>query len=154
MTGKYYNQFSKNDKLFPIIDKQVFIDRIEKSDHCWGLKSLRPTKGYRFFWVKELKVNIIAHRFSFWIFNGSIDSNLVIDHKCRNKWCINPDHLRNVSMKINAIENSNSDIALNHAKTHCKNGHPLFGENLSIKRNGFRRCLTCHRECEAKRRRK
>lgn len=35
---------------------------------------------------------------------------------------------------------------------HCKRGHLLAGENLSIKKTGGRRCLACHRDKEAERR--
>ena len=30
------------------------------------------------------------------------------------------------------------------ARTHCPAGHPLAGDNLSIKPNGTRRCKACH----------
>lgn len=39
--------------------------------------------------------------------------------------------------------------------SHCKYGHPMSGDNLSIKANGSRRCLACHRrEMQAARARK
>ena len=31
-------------------------------------------------------------------------------------------------------------------KSHCVRGHPLSGENLLIRKNGWGRCLTCKRE--------
>jgi hypothetical protein len=30
------------------------------------------------------------------------------------------------------------------AKTHCKRGHPLFGDNIRIDRGGYRVCKECH----------
>lgn len=36
--------------------------------------------------------------------------------------------------------------SLNAAKTHCKSGHPLSGENLYVNKRGSRECRTCSRE--------
>ena len=36
-------------------------------------------------------------------------------------------------------------IASRRAQTHCKRGHPLFGDNLRINTQGYRGCRTCHR---------
>ncbi len=32
------------------------------------------------------------------------------------------------------------------ARTHCKNGHCLSGDNLRTKASGMRECIACHRE--------
>lgn len=34
--------------------------------------------------------------------------------------------------------------AKRRAQTHCKNGHELSGANVSISKQGWRRCLPCH----------
>jgi hypothetical protein len=36
------------------------------------------------------------------------------------------------------------------SKLFCKNGHPLFGENVRITTEGRRRCLTCQKEYNMK----
>ena len=97
-----------------------------------------------------------AHRISYETFIGPIPEGLVIDHICRNRACINPRHLRVVSPRRNSIENSVATPAINAAKTHCKRGHPLIGENLWVNSHGERQCRTCERmrgrNREAKRR--
>lgn len=75
------------------------------------------------------------------------------DHLCRVRMCCNPDHLRMVTPKQNALENNASPFAANAAKTHCPRGHEYTPENTAIvpgrnpKRtsatNG-RMCLTCY----------
>lgn len=42
-------------------------------------------------------------------------------------------------------------LDLVEGRTHCRNRHPYTPENTSVKRDGSRRCLTCHREQEADR---
>lgn len=75
----------------------------------------------------------------------------IADHKCRNRMCVNPDHLRFVTYRTNAVENNVSPFAKNAQKTHCKRGHLLSGENIvriPCKAPGgsttiARYCLTC-----------
>lgn len=88
-----------------------------------------------------------AHRIVWTLHRGPIQQGLVIDHICRVKSCVNPDHLRVVTRQQNTIENSMSGPALNAAKTHCFRGHPLTGPDAEIRlyRKSIRRCLRCER---------
>lgn len=151
----HHNQFSIFDKHLHLVSKEDFMARVVKMEdsECWDLKNRRPARGYRHYWMKSLGVSILAHRLSFFIHYGSIDSTLVIDHKCRNRFCVNPAHLRNVPQKLNATENSSGVTAINKAKTHCKRGHEFTPENTQIKKKG-KRCATCHREGETLRRKR
>jgi len=42
-----------------------------------------------------------AHRYTYMLKHGEIDDGLTIDHICRNKACVNPAHLEQVSVKEN-----------------------------------------------------
>lgn len=42
-----------------------------------------------------------AHRVSYIIFNGDIPENMQIDHLCRSRSCINPEHLEIVTAQEN-----------------------------------------------------
>lgn len=46
--------------------------------------------------------NVLAHRVSFEISNGSIPAGMVIMHSCDQPLCVNPDHLRLGTMKDNS----------------------------------------------------
>ena len=75
---------------------------------------------------------------------------MVVDHTCRIKTCVNPEHLRLVTYRVNA-ENSDSPIADNIRKEECDKGHPFTPENTYAVRGGKtwpagRACKTCRRE--------
>src|SRR6185312_2134418 len=38
--------------------------------------------------------NTLAHRLIFQLFHGPIPERMLVDHKCHNRHCINPEHLR------------------------------------------------------------
>lgn len=95
----------------------------------------------------------MAHRLAYRRTRGDIPDGLVIDHKCRNRACINPDHLRAVTQ----IVNLQSGLT-NASKEYCKNGHALSGDNVRYGKNRLggpeRRCIACNREWQRKRRHK
>lgn len=43
-----------------------------------------------------------AHRFAYLLSNGAIPDGLLVDHECRNRRCVEPNHLRLATKKQNA----------------------------------------------------
>lgn len=91
----------------------------------------------------------LVHRIAYEMF-APIPENLVLDHLCRRRACINPEHLEPVTHAVNILrgEGCMADYA---KRTHCPQGHPYEGENLWLKPNanggkGARRCRVCKRE--------
>lgn len=124
-----------------------FLSKINKTDNCWEWIGSISSKGYGVFWLNGK--NRLAHRVSFINFKKSIDENLCIDHICRNRKCVNPGHLRSVTVKVNNIENSLSASATNKKKTHCKNGHEFTSENTYTNKSRsshYRVCRKCNRK--------
>lgn len=68
-----------------------------------------------------------------------------IDHLCRNRGCVNVDHMEVVTRGENVLRGE-SPPAQNARKTHCVQGHPYEGDNLYINpRTGWRQCRECNR---------
>lgn len=51
--------------------------------------------------VKWKNSSTVAHRVVYETMNGLISSGTVIDHKCSNRYCVNPDHLEPVTYSEN-----------------------------------------------------
>lgn len=81
-----------------------------------------------------------AHRASWETNRGPIPEGMFLDHICRVRSCVNPDHLRIVTPKINALENSVSPSAFNAQKSCC----PTCGSTFVYYKNNGRRCVRCH----------
>lgn len=88
--------------------------------------------------------NWAAHRVSYLWGKGEIPTGLDLDHLCRNRACVNPDHLEAVSRSVNLLRGKT--IPAKHAsKTHCPQNHEYSTENTYIGANGSRQCRTCRK---------
>lgn len=86
-----------------------------------------------------------------WMFGAQAIRGLVMDHyECNDCRCVNPNHLRLVTVAFNSNRpGSRSTTAKNAAKTHCKNGHELTEENCipsEWQNRGRRICAICRRD--------
>ena len=87
-----------------------------------------------------------AHRFAYRELVGPIPEGLVIDHLCRVRHCVNPDHMEPVTSGENVLRGI-SPAAMQKRQTHCIHGHEFTPEN-TYEWRGHRACRTCAAERE------
>lgn len=124
---------------------------------CWEWQGSLSPDGYGLTTFGR-KVRTSVHRAVYQAMRGPIPDNLVCDHLCRNRRCANPDHIEPVTNAENLRRGEGGLVvraiaAANAAKTHCKRGHPLSGDNLRLPYRGNRMCRTCAYELDNARRR-
>ena len=114
---------------------------------CWIWTAGRDHTGYGDFRFQGRKR--VAHRVA-WIltFGSEPADGLELDHLCRVRWCVRPDHLEPVTHAENTRRGDTFQAA-NAAKVRCPAGHPYTPENTSWINNGHgrsRRCKACHND--------
>lgn len=116
--------------------KLHFMEKIapDPNSGCWLWTAHVSEQGYARMMVDRRAKS--AHRFSYEQFVGPIPSGLTIDHRCRVRCCVNPNHLEAVSFR----ENIDRAIA---TRTHCKRGHPYTPENVISTPKINRVCRQC-----------
>jgi hypothetical protein len=124
-----------------------FWEKVDDSGDCWEWLAARNPNGYGAFRVDGQMRR--AHRVAYELIVGPIPPGLRLDHLCRNRGCVNPEHLEPVTQRENIIRGVGPAMAAAHqqAKTHCPQGHPYSPENTYYyaPTNG-RHCRECSRQ--------
>lgn len=127
-----------------------FIEKVDKDgpNGCWQWTGAIEKAGYARFGVGGRKGGIInAHRWAYTHFVGPIPDGYHVDHLCRNRACVNPNHLEAVTQRENVLRGVGHSAEAAR-RTHCLHGHPLDGRKGDRKRY----CKTCSRLNAAERR--
>ncbi len=139
--------------------RQSIIDRImakvspEPNSGCW-LWTGSLSGGYGAFHNKRGTRR--AHRLLFLLTGGEIPAGFDLDHLCRVRSCVNPQHLEAVTRTTNARRGdrrNGGDIAIyQRSKANCPAGHLYDQGNTYVDRHGHRRCRACAQRRDKERR--
>lgn len=112
-------------------------ERVWLDGECirWG--GSRTLKGYGVLWVDGKSAQ--AHRVAYELANGHIPAGLEIDHLCRVRDCVNPDHLEAVTPE------ENKRRIVPPVVLECHAGHPFDADNTYMW-GGSRHCRACRSE--------
>ena len=108
---------------------------------CWIWEGAINSSGYGNIMMHGRTTS--AHRVSWHMLRGEMAEGMYLDHLCRNRRCVNPDHLEPVTQRENTMR-GNGACAVHARKTHCKNGHEFTPENTDTS-SGHRTCRACVR---------
>lgn len=76
--------------------------KVQVSDSgCWDFTGVTTGDGYGRLHLGNGMV--VAHRVAYELFVGPIPAGQVLDHTCRNRRCVNPDHLDVVTQRENLL---------------------------------------------------
>jgi len=135
-----------------------FWEKVDKSGPrgCWvWTASVNPRTGYGQFIVMGAKRGYprMAHRVAWELMRRPLAPGEVIDHLCRNRACVNPDHLQPVTNRVNILRGI-APSAINARKDECNSGHKFTPENTYVPpgRPTVRQCRKCARRREQERR--
>jgi hypothetical protein len=114
------------------------------SGGCWLWQGPLDRDGYGTFYLR--RKNRRAHRVAWFSLNGPIPDGHVVNHVCRKRSCVNPQHLTLVTRLENVMRDSASLTYINSQKVACPRGHKYDGEYVN-RRTGKRErtCSICHR---------
>lgn len=116
------------------------IGYVVQESGCWDWIGSRDIGGYGRIMIN--RVSRPAHRYVWELANGKVPLGLELDHLCRNRACVRPDHLEPVTHKVNCLRGAGLG-AINSKKTHCPHGHPYTAANTYRYARGARFCRTC-----------
>ena len=139
-------------------DRRIMQKVVIDENNCWNWTGHITKNGYGMTSIGNKQY--MAHRYTYeWKF-GKIKDKLVIDHLCRNRKCVNPDHLEVVTLQENINRGLLGNLkhlrneAYCKTRTHCALGHELNGKNLYITSRNHKICKKCLKEYQKKYREK
>ena len=154
-TNRHYRSEGSMQPTLTESDLIRFWSKVNKTATCWLWTSTMFSAGYGCFSTRRegRHMALGAHRVCYLLTVGKIPEHLVVDHICRVRRCVNPQHLRLITSGQNVLIGI-SPSAINARKTHCNRGHGFTPENTYHRPNRVRECIACRNEAQRIRRKR
>lgn len=116
--------------------------RVNTDTGCWEWRGRLNSNGYAWAQRGPGYSPRVVHRI-LWehTHNGPVPAGMQLDHLCRVRNCVNPEHFEVVTPS----ENTKRQDHANRRKTHCKKGHEYTDDNTRVTKDGKRVCRACDR---------
>jgi hypothetical protein len=85
---------------------------VDAETGCWNWTGYKDASGYGRVLIGAER---FAHRYVYRTLKGRISDGMDLDHLCRNRSCVNPDHLEPVSEVINIRRSSVAKLTIDEA---------------------------------------
>ena len=127
----------------PVFERLADEIDINHETGCWEYRrNSAPSRGdgYRQISIGSFGGKAVvkyAHRVAYELLVEEVPADLQIDHLCRVRYCVNPDHLEPVAPRENIVRSKSLIVE-------CPQGHPYDDENTGLHK-GRRYCIECNR---------
>jgi hypothetical protein len=127
------------------------MSRVDKrAGGCWLYAGALAADGYARVKDAGSDLALLVHRVTYEQLVGPIPEGLVLDHLCRVRHCVNPEHLEPVTHMENLRRGVKARLG---ERTHCSEGHEFTPENTTLQRRNRKDggtsftpiCRTCRR---------
>ena len=112
-----------------------FWSKVSPSGFCWYWEGFLTDEGYGHFPLMSAS-SVLVHRTAYELLIGPIPKGMQLDHLCRTRNCVNPDHLEPITPSEHSLRSQR--WRMNRSK--CVNGHPRVPSNR-LKHDRCRQCI-------------
>jgi hypothetical protein len=117
--------------------EEKFWDMVEPTGFCWLWAGRKSAEGYAAYWLNGHTRPV--HHIAFELLLGETPPpGMHLDHLCRTRHCVNPDHLEVVTPAANSRRANLPKMT----RTHCTHGHEWTPEN-TLPMPESKRCRQC-----------